>query len=84
MKAIDYMTRGITVAANYPLDTQWRFAVVAMVLICLAGLLAVLPNALEAPGMTRVARACAPVVKTLRLIAGRRQDWRGALLDLFA
>ena len=84
MKAIDYMTRGITVAASYPLDTQWRFAVVAMVLICLAGLLAVLPDALEAPGLTRVARACAPVIKTLRLIAGRRQDWRGALLDLFA
>ena len=84
MKAIDYMTRGITFAANYPLDTQWRFAVVAMVVICLAGLLALLPNTVEVPGVTRVVRAFVPAIRILRLLDGRRNDWRGVLLDLLA
>lgn len=82
MKTFDYITRGMTMAVNYSLDTQWRVAVVAMAVLGLVGLLSLLPQPLELPGVTRLVRAFVPVVKVMRLLGARRHDWRGVLLDM--
>jgi hypothetical protein len=84
MKTSDFVTKCMTAAVNYPLETQWRIAVLAMVVICLLGVLIILPDMLEVRGIARVGRTFVPVIKVLRLAAGRRRDWRGALLDLCA
>lgn len=82
MKTFDYITRGMAMAVNYSLDTQWRVAVVALALLGLVGLLSLLPQPPELPGVARLVRAFMPVVKVMRLMAARRHDWRSVLLDM--
>jgi hypothetical protein len=84
MNPLDFITKGMAMAASYPLDTQWRFAVVALAAFGLIGFLALLPQNAELPCVTRLVKAFVPVIKILRLLAGRRQDWRGALLDILS
>jgi hypothetical protein len=81
MKPFDFVTQLMTAAASYPLDVQWRVAVMLMGTFCLASLLAFLP-AIELPPVNWLVRLCVPAIKVMRLLAGRRRDWRGALLDL--
>jgi hypothetical protein len=82
MKPFDFVTQLMTAAASYPMDVQWRLAVMLMGAFCLASLLAFLPAMPELPPMTWLVRLFVPAIKVLRLLAGRRRDWRGALLDL--
>jgi hypothetical protein len=82
MKPSEWITEGMAMVASYPLDAQWRFAVAALSLFCMAGLLALLPELPELQFIWRAARAIVPIIKVRRLLAGRRQDWRGLLLDV--
>ena len=84
MKPTEWMTEGMAMAASYPLDAQWRFAVAALSLFCMAGLLALLPDLPELQFIWRAARALVPVIKVRRLLAGRRRDWRGLFLDMLS
>jgi hypothetical protein len=83
MTLIDFINKGMATAANFPLDTQWRFTVMVLAVFCLLGLLALLPELPELPCITRLARTLVPMVKVMWLLAGRRRDWRGVLLDAF-
>lgn len=82
MHPFDLVARLMTAAASYSLDEQWRIAVMAMTALCLASLLAFLPALPELPPLTWLARTFVPAIKVMRLLAGRRRDWRAALLDL--
>ena len=84
MKPTEWMTEGMAMAASYPLDAQWRFAVAALSLFCMAGLLALLPDLPELQFIWRAARALVPVIKVRRLLAGCRRDWRGLFLDMLS
>jgi hypothetical protein len=82
MNPFDWISKGMAMAANFPLEAQWRFVVAALSLFCTVGFLALLPELPELPFISRAVRAFAPMIKVMRLLAGRRQDWRGALLDM--
>lgn len=82
MNPFDFVARLMTAAASYSLDEQWRIAVISMAAFCLASLLAFLPAMPELPPLTWLTRTLVPAIKVVRLLAGRRRDWRGALLDL--
>jgi hypothetical protein len=81
MNPFELFARLMTAMATCPLEDQWRMAVVAMAAFCLAGLLVLLPALSELP-VTWLVRLFVPVLKVMRLLAGRSRDWRGALLDL--
>lgn len=82
MKPTEWITEGMAMAASYPLDAQWRFAVAALSLFCLAALLALLPDLPELQFIWRAARALVPIIQVRRLLAGQRRNWRGLLLDV--
>ena len=84
MNPMDIVTRSMAIAASYSLDTQWRLAVMVLASFSLVGLLALVPELPELPYITRLARMSVPLIKVMRLLAGRRRDWRGALLDMLA
>lgn len=81
MKPSELITMGMAVATDLPLEMQWRFVVAVLSVFCMAGLLALLPDLPDLPFLVRALRALAPIIKVRRLLAGRRQDWRGLLLD---
>lgn len=82
MKPSDWITKAMTMVANTPLDAQWRIVAGALAVFCVAGLLALLPDLAELPCTARALRALVPVIKVMRLLAGRRPDWRALLLNL--
>lgn len=84
MKPTGWISEGIAMAASYPLDAQWRFAVAALGLFCMAGLLALLPELPDLQVIWRAARAVVPIIKVRRVLAGHRYDWRGLLLDVLS
>ena len=84
MNPLDYITKGLAMTASYSLDTQWRFAVAALATFCAVGLLALLPELPELHCISRLVRTVVPLLKVARLLAGRRRDWRGVLLDMLA
>jgi hypothetical protein len=84
MNPLDCIAKGMAITASYSLDTQWRCAVMALVACCLVGLLALLPELPELPCIVRLVRTSVPAIKVMRLLAGRRRDWRGVLLDMLA
>jgi hypothetical protein len=84
MNASDYITKGMAIAASYSLDTQWRFAVAALATFCGVALLALLPDLPELHCISRLVRTFVPLLKVARMLAGRRRDWRGVLLDMLA
>jgi hypothetical protein len=82
MNPFDFVARLMTAATSYSLDEQWRIAVMSLAAFCALSTLALLPGLPELPPVTWLTRTFVPAIKVMRLLAGRRRDWRGALLDL--